>query len=558
MSTALPLPLWERAGVRGMGMNEILPGILARSRRGICPTCGAALQLKDSGRLVTCGFCGGESSLERRLRKIDGDVDLPELGWGEGPEPDTRWLAVALGERCAEKVTCPGCGDTFEGDLAHEILTCGSCGTQSKVERRMVRPQAVRHRKPKRRTRSDFERQSRGRSALEADVQTEQLFWRILNEPDLERQVALAQRFESWCFINATTVYFLPHLLALAKRSDLRLGGPLCDCVGKLLCQDDARLIAPTLEACEPFALDPYGCVELLHEIGLGNARGMKLLLDAADAAARAGATDYAANALWAAHTIIERNYDEHPIIAEIMLYRLFFLSPTVMGWVLNVIRSGEGGIIFKDPYPLLEFIDDCAYEKPELVAFLAKRPYAAYVTTLSEMDVRLKFIGERLSKPAKSAALVTLANVADGAPDEVLDAAVAHIEPWLDDPELLPAATTMLRRYIQWGEGIAQPLLALVRRRGYSLPEIIQREVHWKVPDNTLLDFGRIPPYYDGEPEVPVDPVVARALEAYDAAIRQAVDRRQEERDKVRAFWRKVRELEVHVFDEDSPTETG
>jgi hypothetical protein len=533
-------------------MNEVLPAIFARSKRGICPTCGAALRLKDSERHVTCGFCGGRSSLERRLRKMDADVDLPELGPGEGPEPDTRWLAAALGELRAEKVTCPGCGDEFEGLFAHEILTCPSCATQSKVERRMVRPEAQERAPPQRRTHADFVLQARGDPRFKWDVQTEQLIWRILNEPDLERKVALAQKFEDWCYINATTVYFLPHLLALAKLSDLRLAGPICDCVGKLLCQEDARLFAPTLEACEPFALDPRGCTELFHQIGLGNARGMKLLLDAADAAARAGAIDYTANALWAAHYVIERNYDEHTVIAEIMLYRLFYLSPMVMGWVLYVIQSGEGGYVFKDPYALLEFIDDCAFERPELVSFLAKRPYAPEVTTLAEMRERLKFIEARQSKPGKGAALAALANVAMDAPTNVLAEAVEFAEPWLDDPDLREAATAMLRRYIKWGEGIAPPLVKLIRRRMYSLPEIVQREVHWKTPDNTLLDFGKIPPYYDGEPEVPLEHAVANALEAYDAAIREAVEKDSEERNRASEFWDKARELDVKVFDED------
>ncbi len=352
--------------------------------------------------------------------------------------------------------------------------------------------------------------------------------------------------------INATTVYFLPFLLALAKRSDLRLSGPLCECVGKLLCQEDARLFAPTLEACEPFARDPQGCTELLHQIGLGNARGMKLLLDAADAAARAGAMDYAANALWAAHYIVERNYDEHPVISEIMLYRLFYLSPTVMGWVLYVIQSGEGGYVFSDPYALLEFMDDCAFERPELVSFLATRPYAPDVTTLTELAERLAFIDARLSKPAKAAALTALANIADQAPADVLASAVAFMDPWLDDPELCPAATTQLRRYIKAGDDIAPPLVELIHRRGHSLPEIVQREVHWKAPENTLLDRGRIPPYYDGEPAATMEPEVAQALEAYDTAIRQAVDRRDEEREAARAFWQEARDLEVDLFGEN------
>lgn len=544
-------------------MSEVLPGILARSRRGLCPTCGAALQLKDSERLVTCGFCGARSSLERRLRKQDADVDLPELGPGEGGEQDTRWLAAAMGESRPEKVTCPGCGDELEGDLAHEILTCASCGTQSKVERRMVRPRAEAPVAPERRARADLELQRRGGSALKWDVETEQLIWHILNEPDPARQVAYSLKFDDWAFINATTVYFLPFLLALAKRSDLRLAGPLCECVGKLLCQEDARLHVPTLEACEPFARDPHGCTELLHEIGLGNARGLKLLLDAADSAARAGAMDYAASALWAAHYIVERNYDEHPVISEIMLYRLFYLSPTVMGWVLQVFKSGEGGYVFSDPYALLEFMDDCAFERPELVSFLATRPFAPDVTSQAELAERLAFVEARQSKTARAAALTVLTNIADVAPGEVLAAAVAFVDPWLDDPELCGAAATQLRRYIKAGRGIAPPLVDLIRRRGHTLPEIVQREIHWKAPDNTLLDRGRIPPYYDGEPAATIEPAVAQALEAYDAAIRQAVDRRDEERDQASTFWQEARGLDVDLFGENgpeakAPTEAG
>ena len=532
-------------------MSEVLPGILARSRRGLCPTCGAALDLKDSERLVTCDFCGAQSSVVRRLRKQDADVDLPELGTGEGGERDERWLAAALGESRPETVTCPGCGANVEGDLAHEVITCASCGTQCKVERRMVRPKAEAPAAPERRTRADFEQQRRGESPLKWDVETELLIWHILNEPDPVRQVAYALKFDEWATINATTVYFLPHVLALAQKSDLRLAGPIAECVGKLLCQEDARLFAPTLEACEPFTRDPRGCTELLHQIGLGNARGMKLLLDSADAAARAGAVDYAANALWAAHTIVERNYDEHPVIAEIMLYRLFYLSPTVMGWVLHVLQSGEGGYVFKDPYALLEFIDDCAFERPELVSFLSTRPYAPDVTDTSELRDRLGFIDRLVSKPAKAAALTALTNIAPEAPADVLAAAVAFMDPWLDDPELCPAATAQLRRTIKDGEGIAPPLVQLIGRRGHTLPEIVQREVHWKVPDNTLLDFGKIPPYYDGDPEVALTPVVAQALEAYDQAIRQAVNVRDDEREAAGAFWQAARDLDVRLFDE-------
>ena len=531
-------------------MAEILPFTLARSRRGLCPTCGAALALKGSGRTVRCGFCGGESMVERRLRKIDAETELLDPAGGRGE--DSQWLAEALGEIRVEKVSCPGCGDEFEGNMAHEILTCGSCGTQSKVERRMVRPEARERLPPQRRSRADFERQSGGNPGLKWDVQTEQLFWRITNETDPKRRVAYALKFEDWSFINATAVYFLPHLLPLARKDDIRIAKPVCGCVGKLLCQEDAGLWAPALEACEPFVLDPCCSTELLHEIGLGSSRGMKLLLDAADAAARAGAVEYATNALWAAHYIIERNFDDHPTIGEIMLYRLFYLSPLPMGWVLKVISSGEGGYVFKNPYPYLEFLDDCVYERPELVSFLATRPHAPDVETAGEMLERARFIGGLSSKPAKSAALNALANIAEGSPEEVIEAALAFFEPWLDDPELAGAATVQLRRYIKDGDGSAGPLVGLIRRRGHSLPEIVQREVHWKLPKNDLLDRSKIPPFYDGEPETVFSPTVTRAIETYESAINKAVDARYAELEKARRFWQSAHATRAELFSED------
>ena len=269
----------------------------------------------------------------------------------------------------------------------------------------MVRPEAEPRLPPERRNRADFQLQSSGKSPLAWDVQTEQLCWRVLSEPDFESQVALAQNFEGWSYINATMVYFLPHLLALAKKSPLALARPIVDCVGKLLCQDDASLFAPTLEACEPFALDPRGSTELLHEIGLGNARGLKLLIAAADAASRAGNLAYASHALWSAHYIIERNFNQHGAIAEILLYRLLYVSTPVLGWMLHEMSSGYGGYVFKDPLPLLEFIDDCAFERPDLVEPLTLCVRAPWAKSLDELSVRLQFIRTRLSKAGSARA---------------------------------------------------------------------------------------------------------------------------------------------------------
>src|SRR5262245_33180609 len=105
----------------------LLPGFLARARRGLCPTCGASLPLHGSERFMDCGFCGTRVGIERRLRRRDADVSLPELAATADVASDTQSLARALGESQLELVRCPGCGDKLDARLAHDVVTCPSC-----------------------------------------------------------------------------------------------------------------------------------------------------------------------------------------------------------------------------------------------------------------------------------------------------------------------------------------------------------------------------------------------------------------------------------------------
>src|SRR5262249_31844422 len=139
--------------------------------------------------------------------------------------------------------------------------------------------------------------------------------------------------------------------------------------VGKLLCHEDRRLWLPALEACAQFAFNVRGPTALLHEIGLGKAVCLKVLLDVAEYAWSRGATEYAVNATWAVSTLIDRNFDEHPFIGEVMLHRLHYLSGPVLGWALDQIGSGMGGYLFKDAERLIRFVDDLAAERPAIAS---------------------------------------------------------------------------------------------------------------------------------------------------------------------------------------------
>src|SRR6185369_16263082 len=117
----------------------------------------------------------------------------------------------------------------------------------------------------------------------------------------------------------------------------------------------------------------------------------VRLLLDVAEYAWSRGARLHAAHAAWAVTTLIDRNFDDHPFIAEVMLHRLYYLSGPVLGWALDKIGSGMGGYLFRDASRLLRAIDDLAAERPAVasavaapIRFLAPQTDGAYLERLA------------------------------------------------------------------------------------------------------------------------------------------------------------------------------
>ena len=94
--------------------------------------------------------------------------------------------------------------------------------------------------------------------------------------------------------------------------------------------------------------------------------------------------------------------------------------------------------------------------------------------------------------------------------------------------------------------------MIEMIKKRGHTLPEILQRQVHWSAPGNKLLDPEKIPRYYNPPPDKPWPPRVADALKLYDESIRKAVKERHEATEELRALWNRARELDVSVLDDD------
>lgn len=528
--------------------EEVLPDVLWRSRRGLCPNCGASLKLTDSGREVRCDFCGGSSQVERRLRKLE-----PEVAEQPLPKPQikgaTRWIRLhGARERC----TCPGCGGEFEVGETQQIVRCTNCGTESKVEARMRALTTETVQGPQRRTRADQQNQHRKRIEYPWDVTTEMLCWRVINEPDPDTRLALASCFESWGFINPTTAHFLPWLLQQVQRDNDAVAAAIADAVGKLLCNEDESLFLPVLQAAAEAMLDPQGKRCIMSEVGLGPPIGIKPLLDAAEVAAARGQRDHACHALWGVNTMFGRNFPAHERMTEVVLYRMFYLTGPVLGWAVYYLQGGCHCGYTHPWVKLAPMIDEFAQERPGVAKELRRCLLALDAGSGAEYRTRLDLLAAMHTPLARVAAAENLGKPPGGDP-ALCERVVNLLDPMLDRPDEVEGAVAGLRVLIRDTEAVPDAVLALVRRRGESLPERVKREFRAKLPGSDLLDRSKVY-YWQSEPKPPEDPEVRKLMADWDAGIRATVDHEYKLRDSLRPVRDAARERDVPIFLEDEP----
>ena len=123
-----------------MNLPGIVPSSLFHSGRAQCPDCGAALDLIDHQPIVRCGYCGGSSVVERRLRTIEpnisGDFLTADAPPDQARESKPSHIINAVAQ---DESHCPTCGSELEPAQTQAIRQCPYCKTQSKVERRLRR-----------------------------------------------------------------------------------------------------------------------------------------------------------------------------------------------------------------------------------------------------------------------------------------------------------------------------------------------------------------------------------------------------------------------------------
>jgi ribosomal protein S27AE len=519
--------------------DETVPLSLFHTGRAQCPDCGAALQLVDHLPLVHCNYCGGTAAVERRLRTIEPVIssgfitaDAP-LDAARRISPSQTIRAVAQDES-----HCPTCGHEMEDAMAaseiQAIRRCPSCGTQSKIERRLLRsPEADE-------ALAALEASETKRSAKQLDA-TEKLIDIVEKSTDLATRVKAGYELgEYWSHVNARAAKLLPRVLASC---DPRLEIPLAELVGKLLCSDNVILSNAVLRAAEKFTFDVNGSPVLLWQLGLGSGVGLKLLLDTADYASTRGAMEYACSALWAINTMIERNYAGRMRLAEIVLYRLLYLRGPVQAWAIELAK-GQLGLGCRFPTKtLLRFIDDCAVERPELIPHIRQCFYHGCATNDGEYLAEFDFIDTLQTWPAKFSAIEQIFPPAPEIGDSAINVCLQKMLGLTSHPQLGPAAIKWICQLIEESPGPRPSIDAMIATHGETLPEEIRRSYLGKYPATPLLK--KLPVKYDSLPKpqpTAFDEQLAEWTKLWVKSINQAVDRHHERQRIARAYFEEIK----------------
>ena len=474
-------------------------------RRGLCPRCGAALSL--SGSQVDCSFCGCTAVVERRLRTVEPDPADPR------PLRRLEWVDESTA------VHCVGCGrplDAGPDSSAPNFFHCPGCDTHNKVERRLRRLLST------------------PQQAGPDDPHTLKLIWKAVNHEVLAERVVAAQELLEWGHMNETLARHIPDVLRTIQQSDARLAYPLARVVGRLLCTESRFYHDCVLEAAGEVLFRLDGCPALLFEIGMGPGSGLKLLMDVAQWASDQGAMEVACTALWGGSQILQRHYEEHPVLREVLLYRLLYASGPVLVWTLRMVQSRQGVAMRYPVEMLLHFFDEATLENALIADELATCIGQPEASDAVEFESRLsRFEGLR-TPAARRLALSILGPPPAGISMRLLRRTTDLLIPWLDQPEALKA----LGQIFDSPAGVPQAIHDLVRQRGDSLPEGLRRLYLKKVPQTPHL--SPLEPLY-WESSQAVEPF-ALLEEEWRAGLRRAVDFYEQQQGLADDYSRRVR----------------
>ncbi len=516
--------------------NTLLPRSLFHSGRAQCPDCGANLELTELGALVHCRYCGGTAAVQRRLRTIE-----PVLSDGfitaDAPVDRAGKLrpSQVIDGVAQDESHCPACGVEIDPADTQAIRTCRHCGTQCKVERRLLRSPEVDDALVALDQAPRDQRQFAATEALVVAVET------LTDFPSRVR--AAWELGEMWTHANARAARLLPRIMKIMQTADDRLAMHLAELVGKLICSEEVAISNAVIRAAEKFVFDFTGSQTLLRQLSLGSGAGLKLLLDAADYAGTNGAIEYACSALWGVNTMFERNYADRMRLAEIVLYRLLYLKGPVQAWAIELAK-GQLGLGCRFPAEtLLHFMDDCAAERPELLPHVRQCFYEGPAKTAQAWFDRLGLVEQLLTEPAKIAAVSRLTAPPIEMDEAAASRALGALENLTHDPKLGDAAITAVIYWIEDDQPLRPCVYDMIKRVGDQLPESVRRAFLRREPNSPLLI--PLPVRYTNSPAAPekspFDLQLEQWKQMWNTGIRAAVAKHEARQTAARAYWTEI-----------------
>lgn len=519
-------------------MLDRIPDTLFRTKRGLCPCCGAPLPLGEDTSNLTCAFCGARAVLERRLRRAEPEVAGAPLRQFDAHDHAGWTRTDRLRETFSERPTCPGCAQGIDPPEESSRFACPTCGTECHLERRLVPPpkhplrSVPRPRHPRETYVYDLK--------ADEDPATEHLIYRLSVETDIDRLNDLAGCFEQWSFINATTSRLMPAIVERMHLGHRPLTFALSSAIDKCLCSDGAKA-RETVEALEEWVMRVPAEPQIISSLGLGTALGLKLLLDSSMLAYKAGDLAQSVACLFSINWMLQRNYPEHPIISQILMHRMFYLSGPPLAFCVQFMHGQVSDVAFRyDPKTTLAFLDDAVAERPILVPSLdhERAFWCGHSASEADWNDRWAFYQTLRTDEARLAAWRHYLGPPEKASAEFYEGHIARLLTMLEDER--PAWRDLAERRLEWMirrlDPTPEAFFRLVAERGESLPGHVRQAMLSTHPKCGLAHKNL--PYWQPEPKAVEHPEIVAARQQYRDGLDLHLASKKDDREEWQAYW--------------------
>jgi hypothetical protein len=247
----------------------------------------------------------------------------------------------------------------------------------------------------------------------------------------------------------------------------------------------------------------------------------LKLLLDVAEWALAGGHEQTAERALNAAARILDMRERMHHVwrkrvdpelLGQVIMYRLLYLRPRLLAWALEQIPRWE-----VDYRTLVRFVDDCVYERPDLIGAIRDariaqpKPAANFREYLAHLD----FLDTLLTPAAREYGMYLYVWLKryEGSDDEpeLLSAILPRLAAMLAQPELRHHAGWQLSQFLRHSSQAARDFM---KEHGARMPVNVwwyyrKGEPAAPIPEQFLYTL----PY---DPPLPTESALARELEQF------------------------------------------